>query len=64
MILCTDGLHDNLADREIGELVQTYDTVGAHLLVQAAFERSLQRHVRAKRDDISAIVIWYPPTIS
>lgn len=59
VILCTDGLHDNLADREIDALVQMSGTAGALQLVHAASQRSQQTHVRAKRDDISAIVVWY-----
>ncbi|HEY1348017.1 MAG TPA: PP2C family serine/threonine-protein phosphatase [Ktedonobacteraceae bacterium] len=59
LILCTDGLHDNLADREIAALVQTSGQAAALQLVNAASQRSQQTHVRAKRDDISAIVAWY-----
>ncbi len=60
VILCTDGLHDNLADREIDALVQTSGRAGALQMVNAAFQRSQQTHIRAKRDDVSAIVAWYP----
>jgi len=64
VILCTDGLHDNSADWEIEAIVHTSGTAGALHLVHVAFERSLQRHVRTKRDDISAIVAWYPSAMS
>jgi hypothetical protein len=40
--------------------VQTSGGAGALQLVRAAFQRSQQTHVRAKRDDISAIVACYP----
>jgi protein phosphatase len=59
VILCTDGLHDNLADREIEALVQIPSQAAALQLVNAASQRSQQTHIRAKRDDISAIVVWY-----
>lgn len=59
IILCTDGLHDNLTDQEIEDLVQTTGQAAALRLVSAAAQRSQQAHVRAKRDDISAIVAWY-----
>lgn len=63
VILCTDGLHDNLADREIEALVQTPGQAAAHQLVDAASQRSQQTHIRAKHDDISAIVAWYPSAL-
>lgn len=63
LILCTDGLHDNLTDREIEALVQTCGTAGALQLVNAAVQRSQQAHVRAKYDDISAILAWYPSAL-
>lgn len=59
VLLCTDGLHDNLTDREIEALMQTSSRTGAAHLVNAAFQRSQQTHVRAKRDDISAILVRY-----
>ncbi|HEU5379813.1 MAG TPA: PP2C family serine/threonine-protein phosphatase [Ktedonobacteraceae bacterium] len=63
LILCTDGLHDNLADREIEALVRTPGKAAALQLVNAASQRSQQTHIRAKRDDISAIVAWYPSAL-
>ena len=63
VILCTDGLHDNLTDQEIEALVQTAGQAAALRLVSAAAQRSQQAHVRAKRDDISAIVAWYPSAL-
>jgi serine/threonine protein phosphatase PrpC len=60
VLLCTDGIHDNLTDREIEEiLLAATDEPGAQSLVNAAMERSQQAHFRAKRDDMSAIVAWY-----
>lgn len=63
LVLCTDGLHDNLADREIEALVQIPCQTAALQLVHAASQRSQQTHVRAKRDDISVIVAWYPSAV-
>lgn len=60
VLLCTDGVHDNLTDREIEKiLLVATDEPGAQSLVNAALERSQQTHFRAKRDDMSAIVAWY-----
>jgi serine/threonine protein phosphatase PrpC len=63
VILCTDGLHDNLTDREIEALLQTNNQAAALQLINAASQRSQQTHIRAKRDDISAIVAWYPSAL-
>jgi protein phosphatase len=61
VLLCTDGIHDNLADWEIEELLRLSSETCARRLVEASYQRSLQDHLRAKRDDISALVAWYPP---
>ena len=61
VILCTDGVHDNLSDREIAAVVHIPNGNGAERLIDAAYQRSLQEHIRAKRDDISALVAWYQP---
>lgn len=60
IFLCTDGVHDNLTDREIEAVLRDADEPSAQRLVNAAYERSHQDHLRAKPDDISAIVVWYP----
>lgn len=61
ILLCTDGLHDNLTDREIEEILRVSGESGAQHLVSAAYQRSQQRgSLRAKPDDISAIVVRYP----
>lgn len=60
VLLCTDGLHDNLTDREIEEILRASGEPGAPDLVNAAYQRSLQKStLRAKPDDISAIVARY-----
>lgn len=60
VLLCTDGVHDNLTDREIEEILQAAGEHGAQCVVRAAYQRSRQRDtLRAKPDDISAIVAWY-----
>lgn len=62
LVLCTDGVHDNLTDQEIEEVVQESHERRAQGLVSAAYHRSQQMHFRAKHDDMSAIVVWYPST--
>jgi protein phosphatase len=61
ILLCTDGIHDNLTDAEIGGIVRTAPRFAiARLLVERAIERSRQERsetIRAKPDDISAIVL-------
>ena len=61
ILLCTDGIHDNLIDREIEEILRSEPrSSAARLLVERSLERSHQeRHVtvRAKPDDMSAIVM-------
>lgn len=59
VLLCTDGIHDNLTDAEIERCLREHRQESAHALVAAAHERSLEPHLRAKRDDISAVVFWY-----
>lgn len=61
ILLTTDGIHDNLTDAEIEETARkAARTIAAKTLLQRATERSRQDqevHLRAKKDDMSAIVI-------
>lgn len=60
LFLTTDGVHDNLTDREIGGIARRASTAreAAARLVTAARERSRDpEHIRAKPDDMTAIVI-------
>ena len=59
ILLCTDGIHDNLTDPEIEEVLRTSArTTAARNIVRQAGERSQQEQaLRAKKDDISAAVI-------
>ena len=61
ILLCTDGIHDNLVDEEIEEILRTgARTSTARLLIENSIRRSHQERdttVRAKPDDMSAIVI-------
>lgn len=61
ILLCTDGIHDNLIDQEIEDILRSEPRPSAaRLLVEHSIERSHQeRHitVRAKPDDMSAIVM-------
>lgn len=61
ILLCSDGIHDNLTDKEI-EIILSIGTprAVAALLVAQAMDRALQGegvNMRAKKDDMSAIVI-------
>ena len=60
LLLCTDGIHDNLTDVEI-EHIMTHSgrTTVAKRLVEKATWRSLEPHMRAKKDDMSAVVVSY-----
>ena len=61
ILLCTDGIHDNLTDEEIENLLRNMPrTSVARSLVEASLARSRQERsttIRAKPDDMSAIVI-------
>lgn len=59
ILFCTDGVHDNLTDREIEELLKDAEECHAKHLISAAYHRSQQTHLRAKHDDMSAIVVEY-----
>ncbi|GAC1630487.1 MAG: Stp1/IreP family PP2C-type Ser/Thr phosphatase [Ktedonobacteraceae bacterium] len=61
ILLCTDGIHDNLIEEEIAEIMRTgARTSVARLLVAHSIQRSHAERditVRAKPDDMSAIVM-------
>jgi protein phosphatase len=61
ILLCSDGLHDNLTNDEIEELVKQADsTTVAQTLVEHALDRSREAcsvTMRAKPDDMTAVVI-------
>jgi serine/threonine protein phosphatase PrpC len=61
ILLCTDGIHDNLTDTEIAEILHSGKrTTVAKQLVQHALTRSQQDvtiQIRAKKDDMSAVVV-------
>lgn len=61
ILLCTDGIHDNLTDSEIEAILRNSSReAAARTLVEYSLNRSREeRHVtvRAKPDDMSAIVI-------
>lgn len=60
ILLCTDGIHDNLTDAEIEDILRKGPrTASARMLVERSIERSHDRTntVRAKPDDMSAIVL-------
>jgi serine/threonine protein phosphatase PrpC len=61
ILLCTDGIHDNLTDDEIEQVLRTSPrNAAARVLVERAILRSHEERsmtVRAKPDDMSAIVL-------
>jgi len=61
ILLCTDGIHDNLTDEEIQDILRNSPrTSTARLLVEHSLRRSRQERsvtVRAKPDDMSAVVM-------
>ncbi len=63
ILLCSDGIHDNLLDQEIEALLRNgASTTVANLLVESAVQRSHQDStttIRAKLDDMSALVVTY-----
>lgn len=60
LLLCSDGIHDNLIDTEIEQVLRTASPkTAARQLVKKAIVRSHEGSFRAKQDDMSAIVITY-----
>jgi serine/threonine protein phosphatase PrpC len=61
ILLCTDGIHDNLTDEEIEDILRnTPRPAFARRLVELSQQRSRQDYsltIRAKPDDMSAIVV-------
>jgi serine/threonine protein phosphatase PrpC len=59
LILCTDGLSDNLTDNEIqGILASAQPLQGAKALVRAAKQRSEGHNLRAKPDDCTVVEVF------
>ena len=63
VLLCSDGIHDNLLDSEIEETLRSRGrTTAARALVQRALLRSQEdtsTTLRPKSDDMSALVVTY-----
>ncbi|GCF11127.1 PP2C family protein-serine/threonine phosphatase [Dictyobacter arantiisoli] len=61
VLICSDGIHDNLTDQILAELLATSTrSAAAKKVVQQAIEtshRSSAEDMRAKSDDMSAVVI-------
>ena len=61
ILLCTDGIHDNLTDLEIEVILRKAPrNAAARLLVEYALQRSREERqitIRAKPDDMTAIVL-------
>lgn len=65
ILLCTDGVHDNLTDTELETFLKHgARTTVAKQIVQSALQRSQQDknvNMRAKADDITAVVVSLKP---
>jgi serine/threonine protein phosphatase PrpC len=62
ILFCTDGIHDNLTDAEIEDILRKGKrTTAARRLVEQALQRSQEDRtsLRAKADDMSAVVVTY-----
>lgn len=61
VLATTDGVHDNLTDKEITEiLLANKEAERARVLVEQAYMRSLDRqNLRAKKDDITAVLYTF-----
>ena len=61
ILICSDGIHDNLTDKFLAQSLETASRTGAaKKIVQQAIDQSHQlslSQIRAKSDDMSAIVI-------
>jgi protein phosphatase len=61
ILLCTDGIHDNLTDDEIETILRNSprDAAARNLVSHSLHRSREERHVtvRAKPDDMSAVVI-------
>ena len=61
ILLCTDGIHDNLVDEEIEQIMRSSPrTATARILVERSLQRSRQQRsetIRAKPDDMSAVTL-------
>lgn len=60
VLVCSDGIHDNLTEAEIAQILRKNGRNDGDALVRAARKRSqrgLQATMRSKPDDMSAVVI-------
>jgi protein phosphatase len=62
LVLTSDGIHDNLRDDEIAQIVglSPDNKTAVETLTRASLARSQEEHPRAKADDMSAIVVEIP----
>jgi serine/threonine protein phosphatase PrpC len=65
VLLCTDGIHDNVTRNEIAVLLASArHTTGASRLVETAQQRARRDQdvwMRAKPDDMTAVVVTWSP---
>jgi len=65
VLVCSDGIHDNLTETEIMQLLRKSGRNGGETLVREARKRSqrgLEATMRSKPDDMSAVVVDIAPT--
>jgi serine/threonine protein phosphatase PrpC len=62
LVLTSDGIHDNLRDDEIAQIVglSPDNKTAVETLTRSSLARSQEEHPRAKADDMSAIVVEIP----
>jgi len=58
-VLSSDGIHDNLTDNELNNILSNDEQPQrlAELITEAATKKSKSRSIRAKKDDMSVIVV-------
>ncbi len=64
VLVCSDGIHDNLTEAEIVQLLRKSVRNGGETLVRAARKRSqrgVEATMRSKPDDMSAVVVDIAP---
>ena len=59
LLLCTDGIHDNLTDQEIAAVLSKNNDSNStvDILIDKSIKRSHDHNIRSKSDDTTAIVI-------
>lgn len=59
IVLTTDGIHDNLTNKQMVKILKSKEKNPAKALVEASFKFSKSRSFRAKPDDMTAVVVVF-----